>query len=67
MYEYVYKRQSQSNPYMIARLFHFASLSDCYWLKEAGENLTWDQVSLFRNPDVYKRQPVEYSGDYIYE
>ncbi len=25
-------RISQSNPYMIARLFHFASLSDCYWL-----------------------------------
>lgn len=43
-------RISQSNPYMIARLFHFASLSDCYWLKEEGENLTWDQVSLFRNP-----------------
>lgn len=43
-------RISQSNPYMIARLFHFASLSDCYWLKEEGEGLTWDQVSLFRNP-----------------
>lgn len=42
-------RISQSNPYMIARLFHFASLSDCYWLKEEGENLTWNQVSLFQN------------------
>lgn len=41
---------SQSNPYRIARLFHFASLSDCYWMKEEGEGLTWDQVSLFRNP-----------------
>lgn len=43
-------RISQSNPYMIARLFHFASLSDCYWMKEEDEPLTWDQVSLFRNP-----------------
>lgn len=43
-------RISQSNPYLIARLFHFASLSDCYWMKEEGENLTWDQVSLFQNP-----------------
>lgn len=42
-------RMSQSNPYMIARLFHFASLSDCYWLKAEGEELTWEQVSLFRN------------------
>ncbi|WP_077612457.1 hypothetical protein [Clostridium sp. Marseille-P2415] len=43
-------RISQSNPYLIARLFHFASLTDCYWLKESGENLTWKQMNLFRNP-----------------
>lgn len=43
-------RISQSNPYMIARLFHFASLSDCYWLKEEKEDLSWEQVSLFKNP-----------------
>lgn len=42
-------RMSQTNPYMIARLFHFASLSDCYWLKTEGEELNWEQVSLFRN------------------
>lgn len=43
-------RISQSNPYMIARLFHFASLSDCYWLKEEKEDLSWEQISLFKNP-----------------
>ena len=43
-------RISQSNPYMIARLFHFASLSDCYWMKDAEETFTWEQVSLFENP-----------------
>lgn len=35
---------------MIAKLFHFASLTDSYWLKEEGEDLGWDQVSLFQNP-----------------
>ena len=43
-------RLSQSNPYMVARLFHFASLSDCYWMKDAEEAFTWEQVSLFENP-----------------
>ena len=43
-------RISQSNPYMIARLFHFASLSDCYWMKDVEETYTWEQVSLFENP-----------------
>ncbi len=43
-------RISQSNPYRIARMFHFASLLDCYWMKEEGEDLTWEQVSLFANP-----------------
>lgn len=42
-------RLSQSNPYMIARLFHFASLSDCYWMKEADEKISWKDVSLFTN------------------
>lgn len=40
---------SQSNPYRIARMFHFTSLSDCYWMKEEEEPLTWNQVSLFTN------------------
>lgn len=43
-------RISQSNPYLIARLFHFTSLSDSYWMKEEGEDLDWGQVSLFANP-----------------
>lgn len=43
-------RISQSNPYMIARIFHFASLSDCYWMKSEEEQVTWNQVSLFQNP-----------------
>ncbi|MCI9502166.1 MAG: hypothetical protein HFG76_09255 [Hungatella sp.] len=40
---------SQSNPYLVARLFHFTSLTDCYWLKEEGDRVRWKDVSLFRN------------------
>lgn len=40
---------SQSNPYLVARLFHFTSLTDCYWLKEEEEQAQWKDVSLFRN------------------
>lgn len=40
---------SQSNPYLIAKLFHFTSLTDCYWLREEGETVRWKDVSLFRN------------------
>ncbi len=40
---------SQSNPYLVAKLFHFTSLTDCYWMKEEGEQAQWKDVSLFRN------------------
>lgn len=39
----------QSNPYTIAKILHFCSLSDCYWMKEKDEALTWKSVSLFHN------------------
>lgn len=39
-------RIRQSNPYMIAKIFHFASLSDCYWMKDEDEPLTWNEISL---------------------
>lgn len=39
----------QSNPYTIAKILHFCSLTDCYWMKEKDEILTWKDVSLFHN------------------
>lgn len=30
---------------MIASLIHFASLSDCYGMKDSEETFTWEQVS----------------------
>lgn len=41
---------SQSNPYLTAKLFHFTSLIDCYWMKEEGDQAVWEDVSLFSNP-----------------
>ena len=40
---------SQNNPYLIAKACHFATLSDCYWIKEENETITWNEVSLFQN------------------
>ena len=40
----------QSNPYLIAKMFHFASLTDCYWMKEEGEEIGWEDINLFANP-----------------
>lgn len=37
----------QRNPYAIAKACHFASLSDCYWLKDEDEAVTWKDVSFF--------------------
>lgn len=47
----------QRNPYAIAKACHFASLSDCYWLKEENEIVTWREVSFF---------PADFSKDLIH-
>ena len=41
---------SQNNKYLIARKFHFATLTDCFWIKEADECINWNDVSFFKNP-----------------
>lgn len=38
-----------NNPYIVAKAFHFATLGDCYWMKDTTENITWNDVSLFQN------------------
>lgn len=47
----------QRNPYAIAKACHFASLSDCYWMKEESEAVTWKDVSFF---------PADFSKDMIH-
>ncbi len=43
-------RLSQNNQYRITEALHFATLSDSYWIKNADENISWEEVSLFRQP-----------------
>lgn len=43
-------RISQSNSYLIAKICHFASLTDCYWMKDENENIFWEDINLFKNP-----------------
>ena len=40
-------RMRQNNAYEIAALMHFATLTDCYWIKDAGEAVEWKDVDLF--------------------
>ena len=47
----------QRNPYAIAKACHFASLSDCYWLKEEDEEVTWRDVSFF---------PADFNKDMVH-
>lgn len=44
---------SQRNSYTIAKLYHFASITDCYWMKDEGDPATWDDVNLYCNtPEI---------------
>ena len=40
----------QNNPYTIAKMYHYATLSDCYWMKDVDEKIGWEDVSMFKNP-----------------
>ena len=53
---------SQSNKYVIAKKLHFATLTDCFWIKDANEDVTWKDVSLFRNPFDADVSSVALSG-----
>lgn len=41
-------RLPRSNTYAAAASMHFASLSDCYWIRQEAENISWADVSLYR-------------------
>lgn len=40
----------QGNQFQIARRFHFASMTDSYWIKEDGEDITWEDINFRTNP-----------------
>ncbi len=54
----------RKDPYSLAALYHFASLTDSYWIKEENENLTWKDVSLFRNEYDKNISKVALTGEY---
>lgn len=43
-------RVSQSNLYVMGKACHFATLNDCYWIRDYEETIDWSNVSLFSNP-----------------
>lgn len=40
---------SQTSLYAIGKACHFATLNDCYWIREDDEVVGWDDVNLFCN------------------
>ena len=47
-------------------MIHCLSLTDTFWMKREDEALTWDDVSLYRNPfdDVIARIAFDGTGMY---
>ena len=44
---------SQRNVYAIAKLYHFAAVTDCYWMKDENDAAAWEDVNLYTNePDA---------------
>ena len=43
-------RLSQSNRYAVCKACRGLSLEDAYWIREDGDEKTWEEVNLFRNP-----------------
>lgn len=43
-------RLSQTNRYAVCRACRGLSLEDAYWIRDEGDDKTWDEVNLFRNP-----------------
>ncbi len=50
--------------YSLAKIYHFAALTDSYWLKESDESLSWKDVSLFDNPYDKRISRTALTGEY---
>ncbi|MCD7862241.1 MAG: hypothetical protein LUG61_01700 [Lachnospiraceae bacterium] len=50
--------------YSMAKLYHFATLTDSYWMKDEVENLKWKDVSLFDNPFDKQISRTALTGEY---
>lgn len=43
-------RLSQTNRYAVCRACRGLSLEDSYWIRQDGDEKTWDEINLFHNP-----------------
>lgn len=55
---------AQSNTYAIGALMHFVQFTDCYWIKKEDEELSWEDVSPFRNPLNVLLSKVALTGEH---
>ena len=55
-------RLSQTNRYAVCRACRGLSLEDAYWIRQDGDEKTWEEVSLFRNPLSLYVTEVSLSG-----
>ena len=46
------------------RVTHALSLNDTFWVREAGSMLTWEEVSLYRNPFNKVISLAAFAGDF---
>lgn len=53
---------SVDNKAKIALAYHCSTLSDCYWVRKAGEYTSYKEVSLFRNTSRNILTPVSLGG-----
>lgn len=59
-------RLSQTNRYAVCRACRGLSLEDAYWIRQDGEEKTWEEVSLFGNPLSLYITEISLSGTNVH-
>ena len=59
-------RLSQSNRYAVCKACRGLSLEDSYWIRQEGDDSTWEKVNLFKNPLSLFITEVSLSGSSIH-
>lgn len=59
-------RLSQTNRYAVCKACRGLSLEDAYWLRQDGDEKSWEEVSLFRNPLSLFITEISLSGTNIH-
>ena len=58
-------RLSQSNRYAVCKACRGVSLEDSYWIRQDGDEKTWEEINLFQNPLSLFITEVSLSGKNI--